>query len=204
MTEHHATVCIADSLEDSVVPEVYKKQSGDTSHIICDRFSISDARKLSRDALQKPLSQDYRVFVLVVKKLPEESQNALLKLFEEPPQQTKFFLVIPQDGILLPTLRSRVVILFQNNVVEQTNEIFSTFASDSFAGRMTTISTLTKKKDIATIDLLLLGAESYAAQMPVQRQDLLQNIIFIRKYAKTPGASIKMLLEEMALVLPRI
>jgi DNA polymerase III delta prime subunit len=41
--------------------------------------------------------------------ITEEAQNALLKVFEEPTPGTHFFILSPQD-ILLPTLRSRMVV----------------------------------------------------------------------------------------------
>ena len=201
MTEHHATVCIADNLEHSTVPEVYKVQSSDVSHVVCDRFAIDDARQLSQDALQKPVHDTYRVFVLVTKKLPVESQNALLKLFEEPPAATKFFLVIPQEGMLIPTLRSRVQVVMGG--MTTTNEVFDSFLSGCYADRLKTIVDITKKKDVVSIDALFSGAEVYASKDPLGRQALLQSIVFIQGYAKTPGASAKMLLEELALCLPK-
>jgi len=200
MIEHHAVVCVADSLENSVVPEVYKTQSSDVSHIVCDRFSIDDARQLSQVALQKPVNDAYRVFVLVTKKLPVESQNALLKLFEEPPTATKFFLIIPNEGMLISTLRSRVQIALGDAL--ETNEFFLSFLKDCYADRLKTIADITKRKDVASTEALLSGAEVYVAEDSLNRQELLKGIVFIQGYAKTPGASAKMLLEELALCLP--
>ena len=202
MNSHHAIVCISDTLENSGVPDIYKTQSSDVSHIILDRFSIADARQLSQNALQKPVDSDYRVFVLVVRKFPEESQNALLKLFEEPPEKTRFYLVLPQAGILIPTLRSRVS--FEDSVHEEsdTNEAFASFVSDSYADRLLTIVSVTKKKDLQAIEDIIRGAEQYVAKNPLQQQQLLSTVLLVREYSKTPGASAKMLLEELALSLP--
>ena len=203
MFEHHATVCISDTLENSIVPEVYKTQSSDISHIICDRFSIDDARRLSQDAVQKPINSACRVFVLVTQKLPEDSQNALLKLFEDPPEQTKFFVVLPQEGILIPTLRSRVEVVGGTDCILEKNDIFTSFLSKSFADRMASIVTLTKKKDVHAIEAIFSGAEQYVSVNSKKDVALLRTIIFIRGYSKTPGASVKMLLEELALTLPQ-
>jgi hypothetical protein len=204
MINHHAVVCIADSLEDSLVPEVYKTQSSDVTHIILDRFSIDDARQLSVDALQKPVDSEYRVFVLVVKKLPEESQNALLKLFEEPPTQTRFYIVLPQAGMMIPTLHSRVYVETseEGGAVSAKNDTFASFLADTYADRLTTIASITKKKELQTIEDIIRGVEEYASKRSVKNPELLSSILFVRKYAKTPGASAKMLLEELALSLP--
>jgi len=204
MNTHHAIVCIADTLEDSAVPEIYKTQTVDVSHINCDRFSIADARQLSIDALQKPVNSNKRVFVLVLKKMPEDSQNALLKLFEEPPEQTQFYLVIPQDGILIPTLRSRVTI--ENTLTSEggKNIVFDTFISAAYADRLVFIADITKKKDLVSIEDIVRGVEKYVASNPLKHGQTLSTVLFVREYIKTPGASAKMLLEELALSLPKI
>jgi hypothetical protein len=201
MNTHHAIVCVADTLESSSVPALYKKQSSDVSHIVLDRFSIADARQLGHDALQKPLELDHRVFVLVVKKLPEESQNALLKLFEEPPLQTRFFLVIPQEGILIPTLRSRVSLEGSVSTGILTNTVFATFKDASYAERLVRIADAAKKKDIQYYEDIVRGAEVYVATDVQKNPKLLKTVLCIRGYMKTPGASAKMLLEELALTL---
>lgn len=201
MNEHHAIISIADTLENSSVPAIYKTQSSDVSHIILDRFSIADARQLAQDALQKPIDSAYRVFVLVVKKLPEESQNALLKLFEEPPAKTRFFIVLPQQGILIPTLRSRVSMEVGVSMGADTNEVFILFMSASYAERLVSIADAAKKKDIQFYEDILRGAESYVSNDVQNKPELLKTVLYIREYIKTPGASVKMLLEELALVL---
>ena len=203
MNTHHAIVCIADTLENSAVPAEYKTQSNDVSHIFVDRFSIEDARTLSLDALQKPVEAEHRVFVLVVTKLPEESQNALLKLFEEPPAQTRFYMVLPQEGILIPTLRSRVSIEESSvaDVVE--NTAFTTFLNASYADRISHIADITKKKDLPEIENIVRGAEMYVAKDTLQNKVLLATVLYVRGYIRMPGASAKMLLEELALSVPR-
>lgn len=204
MNSHHAIVYIADTLGKSAVPAEYKIRSNDVSHIVVDRFSIDDARKLSLDALQKPVEAEHRVFVLVVTKLPEESQNALLKLFEEPPSQTRFHIVLPQEGILIPTLRSRVSV--EESAVEDVaeNTAFATFLHASYAERISHIAEITKKKDLPAIEHVVRGAENYVATDTLQNKALLVTVLYVREYIATPGASAKMLLEELALSVPRV
>ena len=200
--KHHAMVCIADSLEVSAIPEEYKKQTNDTSHIICDTFGIDEARKLIHDATQKPVAETYRVFVLEIKKFSSESQNALLKLFEEPPEQTIFYLVLPQAGMLIPTLESRVLILEEQRD-EEVDKVFTDFLQQSIAERMTTIENLVKNKKTQVIDTLLREAEKLASKDPVAQKQLLRCVVSIGMYSKARGASVKMLLEELALNLPQ-
>ncbi|MFT5849908.1 MAG: hypothetical protein ACI9H6_000734 [Patiriisocius sp.] len=204
MNSHHAIVCIASSLESADIPQAYKVQSSDVTHIITDRFAIADARALSTNALQKPIEQDTRVFVLVVKALPIESQNALLKLFEDPPEYAQFYLVIPQEGMLIPTLASRVSIIDSNQGTKlETNDIFETFHKASYADRLSSIADAAKKKDVQFFEEIVVGAEVFASKDSQKNAQLLSSILFIRGYLKTPGASAKMLCEELALSLPK-
>lgn len=71
-------------------------------------FSVDDARRVGEYAAQAPTKGEQKAIVLAVGRLFHEAQNALLKLFEEPPEGTTLFLIVPAEGILLPTLRSRL------------------------------------------------------------------------------------------------
>src|SRR3989344_3552787 len=71
-------------------------------------FSVDDARTLSDIAFRTARTKAGKAIIVSVERLFHEAQNALLKLFEEPPEDTLIILVIPSDGNLLPTLRSRL------------------------------------------------------------------------------------------------
>lgn len=71
-------------------------------------FSVDDARRVIRLADQAALG-DAKLIVVAAERLFHEAQNALLKLFEEPPPATTLVLVVPSAGILLNTLRSRML-----------------------------------------------------------------------------------------------
>lgn len=73
-------------------------------------LSVDDARELGRLAANAPVAGDKKVFIISAGRIFHEAQNALLKLFEEPPAGTHLYLVLPHAGGLLPTLRSRLVL----------------------------------------------------------------------------------------------
>jgi hypothetical protein len=52
-----------------------------------------------------------KIFIIETNSITPEAQNALLKVFEEPQANAHFFVIIPSAEILLPTLRSRMMIL---------------------------------------------------------------------------------------------
>ena len=72
-------------------------------------FSVDDARALRALADLAPTTGSQKVLIISVSRLFHEAQNALLKLFEEPPEGTTLILILPTEGIVLPTLRSRML-----------------------------------------------------------------------------------------------
>lgn len=70
-------------------------------------FSVEDARKLGEVACAAPLGT-HKAIIVSATRFFHEAQNALLKLFEEPPPDTTLVLVVPSEGMLLATLRSRL------------------------------------------------------------------------------------------------
>ncbi|MES2225309.1 MAG: hypothetical protein V4480_00680 [Patescibacteria group bacterium] len=72
-------------------------------------FSVDDARRLMDTAYRSASGDRGRVVVASATRIFHEAQNALLKLFEEPPEGVTLILVIPSAGLLLPTLRSRLL-----------------------------------------------------------------------------------------------
>lgn len=74
-------------------------------------FPIDTIRKIRSDAYIKPNEAPNRVFILLgVQNMTEVSQNALLKVFEEPPENVLFLLTTVSAAALLPTVRSRAQI----------------------------------------------------------------------------------------------
>ena len=70
-------------------------------------FGIEEARKVTDTAIRKAFTER-KVFLIVPERITFEAQNALLKTFEEPIAHTHFFLVVRDEHIILPTLRSRM------------------------------------------------------------------------------------------------
>jgi len=213
MQHHHAYILFANSLEESLLPIAYKVPSMDVFHVNTQRLSIDEVRSLTTLSLQRPFEGDTRVFIIVTKDIAIEAQNALLKLFEEPPLHARFFLVLPSTAFLLPTLRSRVAV-FENDsdsdsdsegvVVSDAdkNDVFASFLSMNHAERMLAISDHTKEKDPVWIEAILRGCERWAHMHAQTHTSMLTGILMVRQYIDSKGASAKMLLEELALLLP--
>ena len=71
-------------------------------------LKIDEARKIIDEAYVA--EREDKIIVIAATKFGEEAQNALLKILEEPPKNTVFFLITPFINALLPTIRSRLVV----------------------------------------------------------------------------------------------
>ncbi len=76
------------------------------------KIQVADVRDMLKQTYVLPSESDWRVFIIPdCSLLRKDSQNALLKSIEEPPERTVFFLLTTDRSLLLPTVRSRSVLL---------------------------------------------------------------------------------------------
>lgn len=71
-----------------------------------ERLSIEDAREL-RQKMNEVVHGT--TIVVVADRLPEDSQQPLLKILEELPRSMQIFLITPPSATVLPTVQSRAV-----------------------------------------------------------------------------------------------
>lgn len=75
-------------------------------------ITVAQVRELKNEAYIKPHMAKRRVFIIdYADTLNEQSQNALLKVLEEPPESTLFILIAENKSSLLETIISRCVLL---------------------------------------------------------------------------------------------
>ncbi|MEX0930882.1 MAG: hypothetical protein WDZ68_01175 [Candidatus Paceibacterota bacterium] len=198
----HAHLIIAPSIGNAAIAEDLKNPSIDVHHIIVENFGIEDARVLTTIAGKRPMSGTYRSFVVCTSAMTREAQNALLKLLEEPPQSSVFYIVIPHVSILLPTLRSRLI---QTTAASDiiTTEPAAEFLKLSIADRLATIVDMQKKKDSAGMQMLVQTIGALVTKNSAEFSAVtLQTLLFVESRVRMKGASKKMLLEHLALSLP--
>jgi len=106
-----AAEALAQAMEDRRARSLYVAPDGMASH------GMASVRLLRRRAALTPVSGQRKVFILgdADRLVPQESSpdaaNALLKLLEEPPADSVFVLTTVDARRLLPTIRSRAVVL---------------------------------------------------------------------------------------------
>jgi len=71
-------------------------------------LQVDQMRQIEREANYRPYEGKARVFLIEdADKLNEQSENALLKVLEEPPHTSHIVLLTSRPGMLLPTIHSR-------------------------------------------------------------------------------------------------
>ena len=77
-----------------------------------DRNGVDDVREIIEQCQLNTVTSKYRVYIIdEAHQMSKAAQNALLKLLEEPPRNTIFFLCTTEENKLLETIRSRARIL---------------------------------------------------------------------------------------------
>ena len=85
-----------------------KRELNDKGDALRRNISVNQVRKLGEFLTTTKSLSPWRAIVIdSVDDLEHEAANALLKMLEEPPANTVFFLVAHAPGKLLPTIRSR-------------------------------------------------------------------------------------------------
>lgn len=198
--DHHAYLVIDTNLSLATLPDNLRQQSVDVLHVIRDSLGIDEARYLKSQAEQSAFGVGKRTFVIAASSMTVQAQNALLKLFEEPPVNTQFYLVLPDERLLIPTLRSRLMLKDSQVAVEQDSSIWLDFRQASYADRLKVIAEKVKDKDQVWINEVVNKALKEATKT-TDKKFLMSAVLVAQNYT-SPGASKKMLLEELTLSIP--
>ncbi|KKQ81926.1 MAG: hypothetical protein UT05_C0007G0031 [Parcubacteria group bacterium GW2011_GWF2_38_76] len=91
----------------------------DYYEFVIEKFNIAGARDLRTAGQKTSLGGSNRFFVIGADSFLEEAQSALLKTLEEPIPGHLFFIITPNDHLLLSTVKSRLQKLnfFPENVL---------------------------------------------------------------------------------------
>jgi DNA polymerase III delta prime subunit len=180
-------------------------------------LSVADARLVAKLASGAPFKGEHKVVIIAANRAYHEAQNALLKLFEEPPPGTYLFLIMPSLGGVLPTLRSRVSVLTSDAVQSKLKipEIAEQFLKASKEKRTALIKKLAsggddeeRRENREEVIAIVNGVEAaaYAAMNEKSSADitaLLSDISILRSNLYDRSAPVRMILEHLSLVIPR-
>jgi len=210
MFGHHAYLITGSP--DGVIPELIRalEREGVSVHgnpdyieIITPSLSIDDVRELSERTRTKVSPESRRIVVVSYTQAAHEAQNALLKITEEPGERTHLFFIVPHKDAVLPTLRSRLQDLSLETEQTVPKEV-SVFLHGSFEDRMAILSPIIEEKQHDQALSLCNGLTKTLSQDVQKNRDALEALETARKYLLRRGSSLKLLLEFVALSVPRV
>lgn len=182
-----------------------------------DNFTIDDAREVKAFHGTRPIGESglpaqagKKIFILMMSGITSEAQNALLKLLEEPAEYAHFFIIVPSAHLLLPTVKSRLLIIESDMKDEEPDKELKKEAEEflamSPAKRLEEIKSLMdaigkekKKKQDAIEFLNAVEQAIYRTKGVKEGKKALESVATIRQYVNDRAPSLKMLLEYAAL-----
>lgn len=190
-------------------PDYWKKE--------IETFGIEDSRELKEVHLRKSFKEGgEKVFVVKNDFITHEAQNSLLKILEDPTPNSFFFFLMPSKENLLPTLISRFMVLEKMNedpddaINQELPFEIDYFLKLSAPARLKAVSKIVSAKDKGQAQKIIDALENYFHQkidwQKAGKNDLeiFETFISSRRFLKSQGGSIKLILENLCLNLPRI
>ncbi len=173
-------------------------------------FGVDESRALKERAGRKSASANAKkIFVISADSFTLESQNALLKLFEDPVPDTHFFILTPFAPYLLPTLRSR---LADFNLEEKQKEkhaktLAQEFLQKKLSERIIFAAKIAKEEDgkMQAIEIIEGITAHVRAKNTVPIPEdarMLERLLSYREYLSARSPSLKMILETVAILVP--
>ena len=222
---HHAY--LIEGMRDQIVPEIIEFLgslnintigNSDFIHINLDSFKIEDARNLKSYATEKSFSASKKIFLISANSFLLEAQNSLLKMFEEPIENTHFFLIVSDTNALLKTFVSRFYLISDSSAKQNLDESENAqkFIAMPLKNRIDFIKELlTETEDeniiidsnrskalkfLNTLEALLHKKMSKSAF----DIGVFEHFFKVREFLRMPGSSTKTLMESVALIVPTL
>lgn len=203
-----ATKDVAHALKNVLSNREQEGKKQDVRLLSYESFLVEDGVALKSEATEVIGSDEERHFILQFSASTREAQNALLKTVEEPTEGVHFFIVVPNEHLLLDTIRSRAQHV---HIVGESIDIrfAETFVDAKLGERLKMIAALiSESKDDETSGPGRERATAFLSQLEVvlSRSSVLENkealavILKTKEYLALQGAMVKMLLEHVALV----
>lgn len=187
-----------------------------------NQFLVKEARNILLKSQIKTPTNKRMVFLIFANSITPQSQNALLKLLEEPSNRTYFFIVLPRLDNLLPTLISRAVVIKKEQVLNskrKNKNVLLNLRQMPVAERLTFVNNLTS--DIKNKKTEKIEAQKFVRDLIIDLEkevdsyrenhiigsieknyvEKIRTLMKIDDYLNDSGASIKILLERAVLVL---
>ncbi len=178
------------------------------------QFGIPEVRNVTSIVSRKNAQMEKKYITISTDAVTVEAQNALLKTIEEPTSPTIFFILLPEGGYVLETVRSRVQIITGNST-SQHEKLVDTFLQSEYVDRVSLLEIFytnnpdTKKPELqkGKISVFLQELESEIAQLVTTGQ--LDQTVYkdyreVTQYILDRSASPKQIIEYVCMRVPVI
>jgi hypothetical protein len=170
-----------------------------------DVCSIDDVRRLKELVQLRPATGEEQVIGITANGIGLEAQQALLKTLEEPTLGVRIVWALPTGTVLLPTIQSRVQIVYTKNEQPVANETVN-FARAPIAQRLEIIKAIATEAEKSEVDPWPVFFADIVRLITRERsaydRALLERLEFIIRAVKDRGAPKKMFAEELCFTLP--
>lgn len=220
---YHSYVIEGNPEEVSYLIRIYLEERGDINKKspdlllnLYDSFSIDNGHEIKEWHKNRPIDGKKKVCIIGAKFINREAEQSLLKIIEEPTEDTHFFIIIPDSSLLLGTILSRVHLIknlksdneFEDKLavdfykmdmktrIEKVTEIIKEFKDNENSGglRYYAISLINGLERIVH--------EKWKKDLNNEElKFILNELKNSRSFLSTPGAAVKMILEHIALVI---
>jgi DNA polymerase III delta prime subunit len=192
-----------------------ERKSPDTLLQIYESLTIDDALLIKGWHSQLGITNGKKVCVIAAKFINREAEQTLLKIIEEPAKGTHFFIVVPDASLLLDTIISRThIVKIEQSRDKDLEKLVGDFMKMEPKERIEKITEMIKEnKDEESSGRLRSFATNFINEiekvihLKFKKDTNDKNTIFIleelqksRGYLSTPGASVKIILENIALI----
>ncbi len=174
-------------------------------------LSVDEARELKNRQANKAIGEGKKIFVIETDSITVPAQNSLLKILEEPTKDTYFFFIGDCTRNLIPTLDSRLFKISAEQGTPSISKNAEAFLKSSRAERLLIVKKIvddikdektTKAEARHLIEEIENTLYKKARLNGKPSEAMFRSLEMCRGYASDPSASVKMLLEYVALVIP--
>lgn len=172
-----------------------------------ETFGINEARELKLLSTRKAVTPRQssgqagrKIFLIAPTRLTLEAQNALLKTFEDPFPRTYFFLATRVEGLIVPTLRSRMQMIRIPRDLTSRSQDAEAFLSLSIKDRLLFARSFADEEKSLPIflDGLLFLLRKQGGKGELLK---IKNVYNVRRFVGDTLATPRLVIEHLSLVL---
>lgn len=196
--------------------ELIDEENSDLLFQKYEAFTMDDSGEIKDWYSRSGVSNGKRVCIIATQFINREAEQTLLKILEEPKENMHFFVILPDASILADTIISRVHVLKMKKPEDtDLQKSVNSFLSSTSKKRIDIVALIIKEnkdennsgklRSYATIFVNELEKIYYQKfkkeKNNKQIKFVLEELQKSRGYLSTSGASVKMILEHLSLVL---